>query len=187
MKTPPMIAVDTMDGEAFFTALMEALQKIPPHVHDQAVVARMKRLGLEPGKRHRFHVFAHSCPAGVEGCPGRRVGRRPQARQNLGSAVNGWSVLTGGIGYYGADYTFRASVALVGLGANRPEDAVYPLASTDGDGKPLSGANRYALVFPKGQTPPVDAFWLDYVVRRQRLPGGEPYQPPSHRRPRQLT
>ena len=62
--------------------------------------------------------------------------------QNLGSAVNGWSVLTGGIGYYGADYAFRAAVALVGLGANRPEDAVYPSASTDGDGEALERRYR---------------------------------------------
>ena len=73
--------------------------------------------------------------------------------------VNGWNILTGAIGSYGADYTFRASVALAGLGANRPEDAIYPLGNTDGEGNPMSGANRYTLFFPKGQTPPVDAFW----------------------------
>jgi hypothetical protein len=29
----------------------------------------------------------------------------------------------------------------------------------DGDGKKLSGANKYTLKFPKGQTPPVEGFW----------------------------
>ena len=38
-------------------------------------------------------------------------------------------------------------------------DAVYPSAFVDGDGKPLTGANRYVLHFDKGQTPPTKAFW----------------------------
>src|SRR5262249_2238303 len=53
----------------------------------------------------------------------------------------------------------RALVALVGLGANLPEDAVYPRATADPDGKPLSGANRYEIRFAAGQLPPVGAFW----------------------------
>ena len=46
MKRPPTVAVDSMGGEAFFIALLEALQKTPPHVHDQGVVARRKRVRL---------------------------------------------------------------------------------------------------------------------------------------------
>ena len=55
--------------------------------------------------------------------------------------------------------SFRAVVALVGLGANRPDDAIYAHAKVDSDGKPLSGANRYTIHFPNGQLPPVGAFW----------------------------
>ena len=29
----------------------------------------------------------------------------------------------------------------------------------DGNGRTLSGANRYTLTFAKGETPPVDGFW----------------------------
>lgn len=53
----------------------------------------------------------------------------------------------------------RAIVALVGLGANLPADAIYPTAFVDADGKALNGANRYSLHFDKGLTPPVNAFW----------------------------
>ena len=41
---------------------------------------------------------------------------------------------------YGTNYLFRAVVALLGLGANLSEDAVYPRAKNDSDGGPLSGA-----------------------------------------------
>jgi hypothetical protein len=160
MKTPPMIAVNKMDAEAFFTALMEALKKNPPHVHDQGVVARMKRLGLEPGKSLHFKDL----PAPVQQALRDGVTKGMQAIrkrvQLLARAKrNGWWMPTGAIGYYGADYEMRAVCALYGGWYNRPEDAIYPIADTDGEGQPLSGARRYMLHFPRGQTPPVDGFW----------------------------
>ncbi len=75
-----------------------------------------------------------------------------------GKDLNGW-IFTTNAGVYGTDYLQRALITAVGLGANRPQDAVYPTSEADGDGKPYSGANKYMVHFPKGQTPPVDAFW----------------------------
>ena len=65
---------------------------------------------------------------------------------------NGW-VFTTKTGLYGTDYLQRALVTAIGLGANRPQDAVYPTSRrTDADGKPYSGANKYVMHFDKGQT-----------------------------------
>ena len=50
-------------------------------------------------------------------------------------------------------------VSQIGLGANLPEDAIYPLNLGDDTGKPLDGANKYTIHFDKGNTPPVNAFW----------------------------
>ena len=72
--------------------------------------------------------------------------------------VNGWDVM-GDLGRYGTNYLFRSVVAQVGLGANLPEDAIYPRATHAAGGQPLNGANRYVIVFPRGQLPPVRAFW----------------------------
>jgi hypothetical protein len=63
------------------------------------------------------------------------------------------------MGVYGNYYLKRAIVAQVGLGANLPEDAIYPLNLADETGKPLDGASKYTIHFDKGATPPVDAFW----------------------------
>ena len=71
---------------------------------------------------------------------------------------NGWTFTTK-TGLYGTDYLQRAFVTAIGLGANRPQDAVYPTSEVDADGKPYSGANKYVMHFAKGQTPPVDGFW----------------------------
>jgi hypothetical protein len=73
--------------------------------------------------------------------------------------VNFWSMNTNTMGVYGNYYLKRAVVAQIGLGANVPEDAIYPINLGDEEGKPLDGANKYILHFEKGSTPPASAFW----------------------------
>ena len=50
-------------------------------------------------------------------------------------------------------------MALVGLGANLPEDAIYPSVQVDRTGNALTGTAAYVIRFASGQTPPVNAFW----------------------------
>jgi hypothetical protein len=82
-----------------------------------------------------------------------------EAKKPRGKTINNWSVMIDKMGRYGPDYEFRAVIALIALGANLPEDAIYTRATVDADGKPLTGASQYVIRFPKGQTPPVEAFW----------------------------
>ena len=63
------------------------------------------------------------------------------------------------MGVYGDYYLKRAIVSMVGLGANQVEDAIYPLAVSDADGRPVTAENRYVLSFRKDELPPADAFW----------------------------
>ena len=60
---------------------------------------------------------------------------------------------------YGIDYDFRSFIAYFGLGANLPEDAVYPSTTIDSDGNPLDGSEKYIIHFEKDDLPPVNAFW----------------------------
>ncbi len=56
-------------------------------------------------------------------------------------------------------YLQRALISAIGLGANRPQDAVYPTTKADKEGKPYTGANKYVMHFNKGEMPPVNGFW----------------------------
>ncbi|MGH6806380.1 MAG: DUF1214 domain-containing protein, partial [Ensifer adhaerens] len=50
----------------------------------------------------------------------------------------------------------------IGLGANRPQDAIYPTSQKSKEGlfaRAYHGANKYVLTFPKGYLPPVRGFW----------------------------
>ncbi len=50
MKTPPKMQVDTMPAGKYFAYAAELLKLHPPHITDQPIIARMKRIGIEPGK-----------------------------------------------------------------------------------------------------------------------------------------
>ena len=78
--------------------------------------------------------------------------------KNAGVDQKGW-VFTTKAGLYGTDYLQLALITAIGLGANRPQDAVYPTSEVDADGKPYSGANKYVMHFARGEAPPVDGLW----------------------------
>ena len=159
MKTPPREQVDTMPAGRFFAYAAELMGQQPPHITDQPILAQMKKLGIEPGKPFDF--------AKVDPNIARALDTAPEAGQKLmdwklptiARVVNGWSMNTDTMGVYGNYYLKRAIVTRLGLGANLPEDAIYPLNLADEAGKPLDGSNKYTIHFDKGSTPPVNAFW----------------------------
>ena len=78
--------------------------------------------------------------------------------KKAGVDQKGW-VFTTKAGLYGTDYLQLALITAIGLGANRPQDAVYPTSEVDADGKPYSGASKYVMHFARGEAPPVNGFW----------------------------
>src|SRR5580692_6902159 len=50
MKTPPLDQVNKMPAAAYFKYAAELMKLNPPHVTDWSTVARLKRIGIEPGK-----------------------------------------------------------------------------------------------------------------------------------------
>ena len=159
MQLAPMIQIDRMDAAGFFGTAAELLKVNPPHISDQPVIARMRHTGIEPG---RSFDLANADPA-VRRALERAAPDAAKAIRaklpTLARIVNGWQMNMDSIGVYGAYYLKRAGVALLGLGANLPEDAVYPISLCDAAGEPLSGAADYVLRFAKSDMPPVSAFW----------------------------
>jgi hypothetical protein len=62
-------------------------------------------------------------------------------------------------GAYSTHYDARAVIAIGGIGANLPQDAIYPSTSVDSNGVALNSGTSYVLHFDKSQLPPVGAFW----------------------------
>ena len=91
----------------------------------------------------------------------------------IARVVNYWSMNTDTMGVYGNYYLKRAIVAQLGLGANLPEDAIYPLNLADEAGKPLDGANQYTIHFEKGAIATGPRVLVHHTLRRGWLPGRE--------------
>lgn len=165
-KTPPMVQVNRMDGGTMLKRLVRLMAKYPPHANDYPILFRMQRIGLEAGKD--FNA-AKLDPARAKDA----LADMERHLMTFGRRENGWQLQTENVGTYGTSYRQRATIALAGLGANLPEDAVYPTAFVDGDGQPLDGGHRYVLHFDKGVLPPVNAFWS------VTLYGSDNYQVPN--------
>jgi hypothetical protein len=160
MKTAVREQVNALSGVAYFQLLAELLKANPPAAADAPMLPRLARIGIVPGKD--FDPSAAG-PALLD-----RISRLSVDRIMLHfvtgrqmRSINGWRFTTG-TGLYGTDYLQRALVAAIGLGANRPEDAVYPISLKAGSGllaRKYDGASKYVMSFPKGELPPVKGFW----------------------------
>ena len=159
MKTPPKVQVDTMPAAKFFAYAAELLMINPPHITDEPIIAQMRQIGIEPGKNFDMTKLDPVIGKAVADAP--EEGRKLMAWKlpTLARVVNGWSMNTDTMGVYGNYYLKRAIIAQAGLGANLPEDAIYPINLGDETGKPLDGANGYKLHFDKNDMPPANAFW----------------------------
>jgi hypothetical protein len=155
-KTEPLRQVNEMSAVKFFEFGAELMKQNRPHVTDWSTIARMKAIGLEPGKS--FDKSKVSADV-LTNAAATALKIMQEKLPTIASVVNGWSMNTNTMGVYGNYYLKRAVITLVGIGAVLPEDAVYPVNVSDADGKPVMAENNYALHFNKDELPPVGAFW----------------------------
>lgn len=157
--TEALRLVNGLNAFDFFACACEAMLVNPPHATDFSVLARIANLGIVPGRPFDASGLAagerDEIQAGADAAKAAIAGNIP----HLGVPSNGWATATESIGVYGNDYLKRATVALGGLGANPPEDAVYPVLLGDADGEPIEGEQSYEVHFDADRLPPVDAFW----------------------------
>lgn len=157
MTIPPLDQVNAMAADEFFDRGLALMKRHPPHLTDWSLTAQMSRLGLVPGAS--FASLDPAVRAIVQEAPAAGLQELQQAFPRLTKIINGWQMNTDTMGVYGNFYLKRAIVAMVGLGANSPEDAIYPVLMADADGQPLTGDHDYVLHFEAAGLPPVYAFW----------------------------
>lgn len=159
MKKPPLDQVNDMAPLDYFRYAAELMKVNPPHATDWSMVARLSRIGIVPGKSFDPDALDPAIRTALTDAASDGLKAMRAKSPTIAHVVNGWQMSTDTMGVYGNYYMKRAIVALVGLGANQPEDAVYPNNLTDADGKPVTGDNRYIVHFDKNQLPPAEAFW----------------------------
>jgi hypothetical protein len=156
-KTAVRDQVNRMDAKAYFTLLAQLMKANPPTAADVPEVSRFARIGLVPGKDFDASKLTADFVKRIPEVGFDRIMAQFKLNKDV-KEVNGWGFTTK-TGIYGTDYLMRALVTAIGLGANRPQDAVYPTSLKDPEGKAYDGANRYVMHFPRRQLPPVGGFW----------------------------
>src|SRR5271165_578851 len=151
--------VDAMDINDYFTYLAQLMKTNPPSTDDAPLVAKMAAIGLVPGQDYDPSKLGAFDKEAIKVVPKLAQVKIMEYFKKAGTPVNGW-MFTTKTGIYGTDYLQRALITAIGLGANRPQDAVYPTGEKDGSGNDFDAASKkYVLHFDKGQMPPVDGFW----------------------------
>lgn len=159
-KTSPRDQVLAMDATRFFSRVAMLLPGNPPTKADADIVAKMKKLGIEPGKPFNATQLDPAVQKSLDDGMKTAIAAVSGAAGGLAGADirNGWRI-DRALGRWGEEYGRRAIAAWNGIGVNAPEDAIFMSTYLDGGGKRLDGANRYVLHFPANAMPPTDAFW----------------------------
>jgi hypothetical protein len=157
MNTPVRDQVNRMDAATYFSLLAQLMKTNPPVPADAPALAKFAKIGLVPGKDFDASKLGADFAKRIPEIAFDRIMLQFKTNPAV-QDINGWAFTTK-TGVYGTDYLMRALITAIGLGANRPQDAVYPTSQKDADGSSYSGANRYVIRFPKGQMPPVQGFW----------------------------
>jgi hypothetical protein len=158
-KTAPVVQMDDMEAEDFFTALCADMAANPAPASDNDILDTMAEIGLTPGVFDRSAIPADTWEAMKKGYADGHASVIEMSTGPLGHVNGVWNVMPDDIGNFGTDYDLRAAIGRVALGANIREDAIYPATRKDTQGISLSGSRQYIIHFEKGRLPPVKAFW----------------------------
>ena len=176
---------DPLQFWELFSAAMN--ENPPPRAEIASVLPQFKFLGIVLGKQWKPRdvnpiVLAQMKIAAQE------IGSTMRSMSLAVKSVNGWTIPPPDVGNAGSDYVVRAIVAVLGLTANTPKEAIYYSGFRDGRGAPLRGATRYTITFTPPMTyiktiPPgfwsltmydLSGFTVDNPIGRYSLGSGDP-------------
>jgi hypothetical protein len=159
MRTSGREQVNRLDAASYFKMIAEVMKANPPAAADGPMIAKLAKIGIVPGQDFDPGKLDPAVVKGLQGVPQAAQEKIMAHDKNVGVKVNGWTFMLK-TGVYGTDYLLRALVAAVGLGANLPQDAVYPLTQVDEVTASCWTPMRYVLHPFPGQTPPAKASGL---------------------------
>ena len=147
-------------GVEFFDALGKQLALFPPPAADKPLLGRLAEVGIGPGmSTSRDSKLSSETVRGLSDAVA--AGPAQIQKDTLALFAQGFGkhdgYLLGGFGTYGTNYTLRAVISQVGLGAFVPHQAVYAMSWSDEDKSVLSGSTPYVLHMPSA--PPTNEGW----------------------------
>ena len=133
----------------------------PTHPSEVALRERFARLGIEGGKPFDpARLSPEILQAVKDGMADAWEEFAAFKARDIDTGKIGSAEVFGTREYLKNDYLCRMAGAVLGIYGNSKEEALYPIYFVDSAGEPLDASKKdYALRFPPGALPPVDAFW----------------------------
>ena len=157
--TRPGDQVQAMPASNFFKIAADFMKTDMPHSTDWSIVARMRRIGLEPGKPFHIKKVPVAVQAELDGAISEARRRMAWKIKTVAPVVNGWQLDTTSVGVYGNEYLKRAVIASVSLGLLPSAEAIFCTSFENTEARARADTDRYLLHFDKEEMPPVNAFW----------------------------
>jgi len=163
MKTAVRDQVNKLTADEYFNLLASLMKDNPPYAADEPMLRKMAKLGIVPGQPFDSRKLDWAAKEALDAVP-RIAQEKIMLWMKEGILAgdmklqHGW-VFTTETGLYGKKYLQRALITAIGLGANRPQDAVYPTSEGPSLLRDYTGAKNYVMHFPKGHLPPAEGFW----------------------------
>lgn len=155
----PLNKVLSMTPAEFFNTANALMQSNPPADADHDLLERLAAINVGAGKTFDVSILGENIAA-----------RWTQMLQQLRASLNAqsvnyaqklgqWVFYGAPIGDFGTEYSYRAMVAMVGLGANTVDVAIYPKTSVDASGATLTGEKTYTIHFDSLPPTLEGGFW----------------------------
>lgn len=164
---PPPEIVAKMDAVTYFTIMAKLFRRYPPPSQDKAMVTQFWRIGIDPKRGFDPAKVGTETLRGLDRASESATPFLSAVGSKIGTTVNGWWTPSN-VGEFGTDYVLRAYMDAYFIWPNVAEEALYPMASVDGEARPLNGSHHYILHFGSGETPPVRAFWSVTMFNAKR-------------------
>ena len=157
----PLTPEEQRTSPDFFKVLAFALGFCPVHPSEVALRERFAKLGIQGGKPFEPSKLP---PEILQALKDGMADAWKEFGEFKASTVDtgkkGSADVFGTREYLQNNYLYRMAAAVLGIYGNTKEEALYPIYFVDSAGEPLDASKKsYALRFPKGALPPVDAFW----------------------------
>ena len=155
----PVQKVLAMTPTEFFNTANARMLENPPAAEDAPVLRRLEVLGIGPGKSFDESVLGFGGTLRWKLMLLQLKGKLSKQADRYARQMGQWIYYGDPIGDFGTEYTYRTMVALMGLGANTTDVAIYPKTSADDKGNALTGQKTYTMHF-NSFPPTVDnGFW----------------------------
>ncbi|MEU1209032.1 DUF1254 domain-containing protein [Nocardia sp. NPDC005825] len=156
-KEPVAEYIHKLSPQQYWDLYYSSLSHAQPRPDDKALLDQLAKVGWSPDKKLDLSQLPTADST-------RWNEAFPKALSQIetdisATPVNGWKTARKNIGDYGTDYSARAIVSYAGLGANLPQDALYPGTFVDEKNQQLNSSHNYVLHFAADKIPPVHGFW----------------------------